>query len=220
MFPLPSVLKTATALGCLLTCLAACGGEHTTETTATPTPTVSPTLSPTATPASACVQAGERCMAEVPCCQGLDCCNGSPVPPGEEFCGSICPISDRRQKMGVEPVNPSDVLARLASLPISTWSYVQDPNRVKHMGPMAQDFRASFGLGGDDRCIPTVDANGVALASIQALKERVDAVRQENEKLKADNVKLRARLDRLEEHLLRSAPEMERNRAERLMRRE
>lgn len=216
MSELRSVLKTVAALGCLLTCLADCGGEHATKTTVMPTSTVTPLPTSTATPANVCVQAGERCLAEVPCCQGLDCCSGSPVPPGEEFCASVCPISDRQEKTGIEPVNPSDVLARLASLPISTWSYVQDPNHVRHMGPMAQDFRVSFGLGAGDRCIPTVDASGVALASIQALNERVEAVRQANQKLKAENTKLRARLDRLEEHLRRSAPKTERQRAERL----
>jgi len=34
---------------------------------------------------------------------------------------------------------------------------------------MAQDFRAAFGLGEDDKHISTVDADGVALAAIQEL---------------------------------------------------
>jgi hypothetical protein len=34
---------------------------------------------------------------------------------------------------------------------------------------MAQDFHAAFGVGEDDRHISTVDADGVALAAIQAL---------------------------------------------------
>jgi hypothetical protein len=34
---------------------------------------------------------------------------------------------------------------------------------------MAQDFRAAFGLGEDDKHISTVDADGVALAGVQAL---------------------------------------------------
>jgi hypothetical protein len=34
---------------------------------------------------------------------------------------------------------------------------------------MAQDFRAAFGLGEDDKHISTVDAEGVALAGVQAL---------------------------------------------------
>jgi len=37
------------------------------------------------------------------------------------------------------------------------------------MGPLAQDFFAAFGLGEDDKHITTIDADGVALAAIQAL---------------------------------------------------
>ncbi len=59
------------------------------------------------------------------------------------------------------------------------------------MGPMAQDFRAAFGLGVNDTSIVTVDADGVALAAIQGLNERVVA-------LEVDNRALRARLERLE----------------------
>lgn len=200
---LPSILKTAVTVGCLMTCLAACGGERAAEKTATPTPTVTPTLTPTVTPT--CVQAGEHCLTDVSCCEGLDCCAGVPIPPGEEFCADNCPVSDRRVKTSIEPVNPREVLERVASLPISTWSYISDPSGVRHMGPMAQDFHASFGLGASNLCIPTVDASGVALASIQALNERVETVRQENEKLKDENARLQARLDRLETLLLSGA---------------
>jgi hypothetical protein len=42
------------------------------------------------------------------------------------------------------------------------------------MGPVAQDFHAAFGLGSDDKGISTVDADGVALAAIQALNRKVE----------------------------------------------
>lgn len=53
---------------------------------------------------------------------------------------------------------------------------------------MAEDFHATFGLGNEDRCIVTVDADGVALAAIQGLavrsQARADALRRENETLR------------------------------------
>jgi hypothetical protein len=56
------------------------------------------------------------------------------------------------------------------------------------MGPMAQDFYTAFGLGEDDRHITTVDADGVALAAIQALyhafKEEIRTLRKELDILK------------------------------------
>lgn len=40
---------------------------------------------------------------------------------------------------------------------------------MAHIRPVAQDFYAAFGVGEDPRRISTVDADGVALAAIQAL---------------------------------------------------
>jgi trimeric autotransporter adhesin len=63
---------------------------------------------------------------------------------------------------------------------------------------MAQDFHAAFGLGDDDKLISTVDADGVALAGIQALDARTTALRAENDALKRHVAELEARLARLE----------------------
>ena len=82
-------------------------------------------------------------------------------------------ISDRALKEGFAPVDPRQVLARVAALPIETWSYKGDAAR--HLGPMAQDFAAAFGLGADDRHIFPLDAGGVALAAIQGLHALVQA---------------------------------------------
>ena len=38
---------------------------------------------------------------------------------------------------------------------------------------MAQDFYAAFGVGPDDKHIATVDADGVALAAIQGLHQKL-----------------------------------------------
>ncbi len=38
---------------------------------------------------------------------------------------------------------------------------------VRHVGPMAQDFHAAFGLGDSDKSIGMQDIEGVALAAIQ-----------------------------------------------------
>jgi hypothetical protein len=61
---------------------------------------------------------------------------------------------------------------------------------------MAQDFRASFGLGNDDRTYNSVDAHGVALAAIQALERMVAAQEKRIEKLERENRRLDRRLHR------------------------
>jgi regulator of replication initiation timing len=60
---------------------------------------------------------------------------------------------------------------------------------------MAQDFYAAFGLGGSDTTITTVDPDGVALAAIQGLNERMES---ENATLRAENAELKTRLEKLE----------------------
>ena len=61
----------------------------------------------------------------------------------------------------------------------------QSPS-VRHVGPMAQDFHAAFGLGGDDKHINTVDADGVALAAIQGLNQKVEKeLKQKDAKIAA-----------------------------------
>lgn len=102
--------------------------------------------------------------------------------------------SDRNLKENFRPVDAQDVLAKVAALPIQTWSYTNHPG-VKHVGPMAQDFWAAFGLGEDDKHIATVDADGVALAAIGGLNEKFESRMQQ---LVAENAELKERLARLE----------------------
>jgi hypothetical protein len=75
-----------------------------------------------------------------------------------------------------EPIDGYEVLEKLAALPISTWNYKWDPPTTRHLGPMAQDFKAAFGLGDDDTKISMIDANGVNMVAIQALHRKLAAL--------------------------------------------
>ena len=82
--------------------------------------------------------------------------------------------------------DPADRRAvRAATLPVSTWNYKTQPDSVRHMGPVAQDFRAAIGLGEDDKHISTLDAEGVALAAIQALYQTMTEQNHEIAELRA-----------------------------------
>ncbi|HEY5909166.1 MAG TPA: tail fiber domain-containing protein [Verrucomicrobiae bacterium] len=116
--------------------------------------------------------------------------------------------SDRNAKTRVEPVNSGDVLERVLSLPVSTWVFTNRLDET-HMGPMAQDFHAAFGLGTDDKHITTVDVDGVALAAIQGLNQKLEDRGQRSEvrsqraeesirSLEAENTELKQRLAALE----------------------
>jgi hypothetical protein len=105
--------------------------------------------------------------------------------------GVLTENSDVNAKQDIEPLDGQKVLDRLAQLEISEWSYIDDP-KTRHIGPMAQDFRAAFGLGHTNKGISTLDSSGVALAAIKELIE-------ENVSLREDNALLKKRLDSMEQ---------------------
>jgi hypothetical protein len=120
-------------------------------------------------------------------------------------------VSDRNRKENFLFVDGEDLLARLRNVPVSNWNYRTQESTVRHMGPMAQDFYAAFGLGENQLMINSVDIDGVNMAGVQALTARTDALRAENEALRQENAAqaaeiadLRARMERLE--ALVSAP--------------
>ena len=78
--------------------------------------------------------------------------------------------SDRAVKTAIDSINPRRVLSKVLAMPITSWVYITD-GTTRHIGPMAQDFHKAFGLGGSDKSIATVDADGVALAAIQGLHQ-------------------------------------------------
>jgi trimeric autotransporter adhesin len=106
--------------------------------------------------------------------------------------------SDRNSKENFTPVDAQRVLAQVAALPIATWNYRAESPSVRHMGPMAQDFSAAFGLGADDVSIGTIDVDGVALAAIQGLYQLTQAQEAENAAQKAEIAELVNRLAALE----------------------
>jgi hypothetical protein len=144
-------------------------------------------------PGGMCSAQGESCAQGETCCEGLSCCAGMPTPPGEEFCGKTCPISDRNLKHEFASIDQGQILDKVSRLPISTWAYTTDGMSERHIGPMAQDFMATFGVGSNDRTILQVDADGVALASIQALYQRLQRLERKNAELEGELQRLKRR---------------------------
>ena len=91
--------------------------------------------------------------------------------------GSWSNLSDRAVKSAIVPIDGSTILAKVASLPVSEWSYTAQGTGIRHIGPMAQDFHAAFGVGEDNRHITTIDEGGVALAAIKGLHAENDQLR-------------------------------------------
>jgi trimeric autotransporter adhesin len=72
------------------------------------------------------------------------------------------------------PTEPREILDKVAALPIAIWKYKSQDKSIRHIGPTAQDFHAAFNVGENDRTITTVDADGVALAAIQGLNQKLE----------------------------------------------
>jgi hypothetical protein len=86
--------------------------------------------------------------------------------------GTWTNASSRALKTGFAAVDPAAMLARVLALEITRWRYTANAAEGEHLGPMAEDFHAAFGLGADATSISTVDATGVALAAIQGLQRK------------------------------------------------
>jgi Chaperone of endosialidase len=81
--------------------------------------------------------------------------------------------SSRSLKTAFEAIDPVAVLDKVAALPVQGWRYNVEDASTRHIGPVAEDFQRLFGLG-DGESIGTVDADGVALAAIQGLVQKMD----------------------------------------------
>jgi hypothetical protein len=75
-------------------------------------------------------------------------------------------VSDANMKTNLRDLDGEDVLSKLARIPIREWNYITQDASIRHVGPMARDFHAAFGLGGDDRRINTLDPDGISLKAI------------------------------------------------------
>jgi len=104
--------------------------------------------------------------------------------------GTLSPPSDKNLKENFQDVDYQKVLSQVGDLDITQWNYKD--KRGDHLGPMAQDFYQAFGLGTSDKSIATVDADGVALASIKALLNRVVELEKINAQVMEENAGMRA----------------------------
>jgi cell division protein FtsB len=97
---------------------------------------------------------------------------------------------------------------------VSTWNYISEGSNVRHIGPMAEDFYAQFGLGTGSASIGVQDLAAVSLAAVKALDTRntelqqktaeVDKLRAEVNDLRSMNAAMMQRLNALEQNLVKN----------------
>ena len=102
-------------------------------------------------------------------------------------------ISDQNAKKNFTSINVEEVINKLAGIPVEKWNYKWEADtNTPNIGPMAQAFKAAFYPGRDDKSITTLEFDGVELAAIQGLNQKL-------EEQKAENKELKARLEKLEQ---------------------
>jgi len=112
--------------------------------------------------------------------------------------GTWTNASDSNLKENFEEVDGAELLDQLARLPISQWNYKNEGASARHIGPTAQDFQKTFGVGSDGKSISTIDPSGIALAAIKELEHRNQSLAQQNAQLQETLVALLNRVERLE----------------------
>jgi hypothetical protein len=117
--------------------------------------------------------------------------------------GTWVNASDRDLKTDFQAIDPLRILAKVDAMPVTHWRYKNQIDE-QHLGPVAQDFYAAFGLGADDKHIATVDEAGVALAAIQGLHRvmlekdaKIEAQQQAIAEQRHEITELRTELDAL-----------------------
>lgn len=95
-----------------------------------------------------------------------------------------------------EPADAGTMLERVRSLEVRRWQY-RDADNTVHIGPMAEEFHDTFGVGADDR-IEHADAEGVTLASVQALADELEQRESMIDDLEAELREKESTLDELE----------------------
>lgn len=87
-------------------------------------------------------------------------------------------------KANIKPTNYSQILDKLDGVAITTWNYKSQDESIRHIGPMAEDFNESLGVGHGHR-LSTNDMVGVALAAIQGLHTQLRLKNTEIETLES-----------------------------------
>jgi hypothetical protein len=107
-------------------------------------------------------------------------------------------VSDRNAKKNFQSVDTMAVLEKLAAIPIERWNYQWEKDSdVPHLGPMAQDFKGAFYPGRDDKTISMLEFDGVALAALQGLNQKLEEKDVEIQTLKQSVAELKQLVSQL-----------------------
>ena len=109
--------------------------------------------------------------------------------------GTLTENSNREMKEGFAKLDEREILEQVVGLDVLEWRYKNQSAR--HIGPMAQDFYAAFGLGSNDKSLAPRDVAGVALVALQGLHKVVEEKDRHLEQLQQELSELRSTVKQL-----------------------
>ncbi len=115
----------------------------------------------------------------------LSMTTGAYLAPGSNSWASAC---DSATKEDFRDVDKQELLRKVAGLRVRNYKLRDQNDGTRHIGPVAQEFHAAFGVGEDSKSINLADADGVLLAAVQALYEQNQELRAELDNLKAQMI--------------------------------
>ena len=93
------------------------------------------------------------------------------------------------------------MLDGVSDMEVATWEYKDDDGEgqgERHIGPMAEDFHDTVDVGQSDEHINSINADGVALAAIQGLANRLNEKDERIAELEQAGEQKNERIDELE----------------------
>jgi len=98
-------------------------------------------------------------------------------------------------------LSEGSVLSKLRKIDVTSWNYISEGQKVRHLGPMAEDFYEQFKLGTGNTSIGIQDLAGVSIAAVKELDEQLQQKNAEIEKLQNEVKQLRTNQSELEKRL-------------------
>ena len=111
--------------------------------------------------------------------------------------GTLTEGSSRTFKHAFQTLDPTNVLDKVSGLDVVEWSYKNQSTR--HIGPMAEDFHALFGLGNNNKALAPRDLAGVTLLAVQGLHQEVEKRDAQIEDLQRQVAELKSMVEALSE---------------------
>ncbi|MFT5820842.1 MAG: hypothetical protein ACI8ZM_002090 [Crocinitomix sp.] len=125
--------------------------------------------------------------------------------------GSWSMISDRNKKRNISLLTPLDYSAEFDSLNVLSWNYIG--HNTIHIGPIAQDFYSTFGVGEKPYLINMIDSDGATFLGVKKLNEEINnqPKAEEVEAIEKELENEKAKLDAIEQRINELYEELDHN---------